>query len=69
MQLKKITAHENWQNRLENIGFGYHTDEKNQPYWIEDYYYSITEKEADQLFEATNELWKLVKCEDMKCIF
>lgn len=59
MQLKKIKADENWQERLENIGFGFHTDDNKQTYWVEDYYYSITEKEADQLFEATNELWEM----------
>lgn len=59
MQLKRIKADENWQERLENIGFGYHTDENKQAYWVEDYYYSISEKEADKIFEATNELWEM----------
>ena len=59
MQIKRLQKDSNWQERLENIGFGYHTDEKNQTYWVEDYYYSITEKEADQVFEATNELWEM----------
>lgn len=59
MQLKRIKADENWQERLKNIGFGYHTDENKQTYWVEDYYYSISEKEADKIFEATNELWEM----------
>ncbi len=59
MQLKFIQKDANWQDRLEKIGFGYHTDENNLTYWVEDYYYSITEKEADALFEATNELWTM----------
>ena len=59
MQIKHLQKNENWNERLENIGFGYHTDENNQTYWVEDYYYSITEKEADQIFQATNELWEM----------
>lgn len=59
MQRKKITADRHWQERVEKIGFGYHTDENNIPYWIENYYYSISEKEADQIFDATNELWEM----------
>ena len=59
MQRKKITADRYWQERVEKIGFGYHTDENNIPYWIENYYYSISEKEADQIFDATNELWEM----------
>ncbi|MDK7375023.1 glutathionylspermidine synthase family protein [Weeksella virosa] len=59
MQRKKITADSHWQERVEKIGFGYHTDENNLPYWIENYYYSISEKEADQIYDATNELWEM----------
>ena len=54
MQIKYLTADNNWQNRLEENGFGFHTDENNLPYWIEHYYYSIDEKFANTLYEATN---------------
>lgn len=59
MELKKLQKDPNWQERLENIGFGYHTDENNKTYWVEDYYFSISEKEADNIFEATNQLWEM----------
>ena len=59
MELKKLQKDQNWQERLENIGFGYHTDENNKTYWVEDYYFSISEKEADNIFEATNQLWEM----------
>ena len=59
MELKQLQKDPNWKERLENIGFGYHTDENNKAYWVEDYYFSITEKEADNIFEATNQLWEM----------
>lgn len=58
MKVKKITADTNWQDRLESLGFGYHTDE-NTPYWIEDYYYSISDTFADNVHAATAEMWDL----------
>ncbi|MBQ0148675.1 MAG: glutathionylspermidine synthase family protein [Flavobacteriaceae bacterium] len=59
MELKKINKDENWKQRVENIGFGFHTDENNQTYWVEDYYFSITAQEADNIFDATNQLWEM----------
>ncbi|HEY4539003.1 MAG TPA: glutathionylspermidine synthase family protein [Faecalibacter sp.] len=59
MELKHLQKDANWQERLENIGFGYHTDEQNKTYWVEDYYFSLTEKEADSIFEASNQLWEM----------
>lgn len=59
MEFKRLQKDSNWQERLENVGFGYHTDENNKTYWVEDYYFSITEKEADKIFEATNQLWEM----------
>ena len=59
MELKRITPDPDWKQRLENIGFGYHTDENNKTYWVEDYYYSITAKEADHIFDASNQLWEM----------
>ena len=59
MEIKKLQKDANWKERLENIGFGYHTDENSKAYWVEDYYFSITEKEADNIFEATNQLWEM----------
>jgi len=59
MELKRLQKDINWKERLENVGFGYHTDENNKTYWVEDYYFSITNKEADSIFEATNQLWEM----------
>lgn len=59
MRVKYLQKDSNWKERLENIGFGYHTDENGKTYWVEDYYYSISEKEADQIHKATEELWEL----------
>ena len=59
MKLHELQKDPNWLERLENIGFGYHTDENNKIYWVEDYYFSISEKEADNIFEATNQLWEM----------
>lgn len=59
MQLKKITPDINWKDRLEKNGFGYHTDENNRTYWVEDYYYSISESFADEIYRATSDLWDM----------
>ncbi len=59
MKIKYLKADENWQQRLEQNGFGYHTDENNIPYWVEHYYYSISESFADEIYTATADLWKM----------
>lgn len=59
MNIKYLTVDKDWKNRLENNGFGYHTDENNTPYWVENYYYSITENFANEICEATAELWTM----------
>ena len=59
MQIKYLTADNKWKERLESNGFGFHTDENNIPYWIEHYYYSISDQFAHDIYEATNELWQM----------
>lgn len=59
MKIKHLKADENWQHRLEQNGFGYHTDENNVPYWVEHYYYSISESFADEIYTATADLWTM----------
>lgn len=59
MKIKHLKADENWQQRLEQNGFGYHTDENNIPYWVEHYYYSISESFADEIYTATADLWTM----------
>ncbi|WP_010249191.1 glutathionylspermidine synthase family protein [Myroides injenensis] len=59
MNIKYLTVDKDWEKRLENNGFGYHTDENKTPYWVENYYYSITENFANEIYEATAELWTM----------
>ena len=58
MQIKKVRVDANWASRLESIGYGYHTLD-GIPYWVEDYYYEINNKQADLIYKATNELWDM----------
>lgn len=58
MKIKHLTKDPNWIKRVEEIGYGFHTDGEN-PYWIDHYYYSISEKFADKVYHATNELWQM----------
>lgn len=58
MQIKKLRIDPNWQSRLESIGYGYHSAD-GIPYWVDDYYYEISSKEADLIYKATNELWQM----------
>lgn len=58
MKIKNLRVDPNWQERLESIGFGYHSID-NVPFWVDDYYYEISNKEADLIYKATNELWQM----------
>ena len=58
MQIKQLTKDPNWKERLENIGYGYHTDGET-PYWIDDYYYSISNEEADRIHQVSTDLWDM----------
>jgi glutathionylspermidine synthase len=58
MKIKHLTPDTNWIKRVENIGYGYHTDNLNS-YWIDHYYYSISNEFADQIYHATAELWDM----------
>lgn len=58
MKIKHLPKDPKWVNRLESIGYGYHSD-NNQPYWIDHYYYAVSEKWADQLYFATQEAWQM----------
>lgn len=58
MQIKKLRIDPQWQSRLESIGYGYHTLD-DVPYWVDDYYYEIQNREADLIYKATNELWQM----------
>ncbi|MCI0921282.1 glutathionylspermidine synthase family protein [Sphingobacterium rhinopitheci] len=58
MRINKLRIDPNWEARLSSIGYGYHTMD-GIPYWIDDYYYEISNQEADQIYKATNELWSM----------
>lgn len=58
MIIKHLTNDPGWIQRVESIGYGYHSDNE-VPYWIDHYYYSISEKTADKIYHATNELWQM----------
>lgn len=58
MKIKYLTKDPDWVQRLEKLGYGYHSD-NNTPYWIDHYYYSISETLADKIYHATEELWQM----------
>lgn len=58
MRIKRLHLDPQWKSRLEAIGYGYHSDQ-DQPYWIDDYYYEISTLQADQIYEASSELWQM----------
>ena len=58
MEIKHLIKDPNWKNRLENLGYGFHSDGE-KPYWIDEYYYSISNAEADTIYQATTELWDM----------
>lgn len=58
MHINKVNLDPNWKNRLESIGYGYHSD-GNIPYWIDNYHYVISNQEADHVYEATQAVWQL----------
>lgn len=58
MKIKYLIKDPDWIQRVESIGYGYHS-EGNVPYWIDNYYYSISEKTADIIYNATAELWEM----------
>lgn len=57
MKRVESTPRADWQKKLEEAGFGFHTT--TVPYWNESRYYSISMPEADAIHEATAELWDM----------
>lgn len=58
MKVRQVTLDANWQQRLESIGYGYHTTDGEQ-YWVDDRYYEISNEEADLIYKASTELWEM----------
>ena len=57
MKRLSIAPRINWQQKVEQIGFGFHTQET--VYWDESVCYSFTKNEIDHIEQATASLWDL----------
>ena len=57
MERIKISPRNNWQNAVENLGFGFHSTDV--PYWDESVYYKFSEREINKIEKATAELWDM----------
>jgi glutathionylspermidine synthase len=55
MKRHTIKPRLNWQQKVEEIGFGYHT--LDSLYWDESAFYEFSVNEIDAIEKATNELW------------
>lgn len=58
MILKQVSLDPNWQHRLEQIGYGYHSID-GVKYWVDDYYYAFTENQINDIYKATSTLWEM----------
>lgn len=52
-----ITPRNNWQQAVENLGFGFHSTDV--PYWDESVYYSFKDYEIESLEKATASLYEM----------
>ena len=57
MKRYSITPRNGWQQKVEEIGFSFHSLES--PYWDESVYYEFSMAEVDTLEKATNDLWEI----------
>ena len=57
MRRISIESRKNWQSKVEEIGFNFHT--LDSLYWDETAYYEFSMDEVDQIEKATNELWTM----------
>jgi glutathionylspermidine synthase len=53
----KIAIRPDWKEKVEKLGFDFHTIEGT--YWDESAYYAFTAREVEQIETATNELWEM----------
>jgi glutathionylspermidine synthase len=56
MKRINVQPRENWKEKLEQLGFGFHTLE--ETYWDETAYYAFSMKEIESIETATAELWE-----------
>lgn len=57
MERKISEVRKNWEQKLENLGFGYHSFDG--LYWDESHYYEFSLEEVNRLENATAELWQM----------
>ena len=57
MKRNNIKKRENWTEKVEKLGFNFHTIEGT--YWDESAYYSFSEQEVEKIETATSELWEM----------
>lgn len=57
MQRHRITPRNKWQEKVESLGFGFHSTDV--PYWDESVYYSFELEEILHLEKATATLWEM----------
>jgi glutathionylspermidine synthase len=57
MKRIQITPRNNWQSKVENLGFGFHSTDV--PYWDESAYYEFSLDEVNAIEKATNDLWQM----------
>ena len=57
MKRNLIAPRKGWQQKVEEIGFSFHSLES--PYWDESVYYEFSMAEVDTLEKATNDLWEI----------
>ncbi|MFI5152887.1 MAG: glutathionylspermidine synthase family protein [Chitinophagales bacterium] len=57
MQRIAINPRNNWQAKVEQLGFGFHST--NVPYWDESAYYSFSIEEILHIEEVSAELWRI----------
>lgn len=59
MERVPATPRPDWQSRLEEIGFPFHTDEDGAPYWDESAYWRFSLAEIETLEAAAEEVYRL----------
>ena len=52
-----ITPRHNWQEKVESLGFGFHSTDA--VYWDESVYYEFSMSEVNRMEKATNDLWEI----------
>jgi glutathionylspermidine synthase len=57
MERISITPRNNWQKKVEDLGFGFHSTDS--PYWDESAYYKLASWDVDAIEKATTELWEI----------